>query len=295
MFKNEIPLIPHQDPTPIAPIFIVNLERSQDRREKITSRLKEIGASFELFPAVDGAKLSEDELAIYDEKLVFEKIARPLSRSEIGCYLSHKRLWQRIVDNNLPWAAVLEDDVNIHDDLGKVLSSVSQIPLEWDFVRLAGICETPFLELYALGDSFKLAVLLQGASGTQGYCISHAGAKKLLEHASVIQGTVDDHLIDNCWKTGLKILAVQPYPISEDKKFISFIEEDRKKLLAEGRAKPTKLTFKNWLIRRRYKLARSIRRRIYYLFHLLVWLSYRKKADRVRPVIDRDGVSNQQI
>jgi GR25 family glycosyltransferase involved in LPS biosynthesis len=197
-----------------------------------------------------------------------------MSASEVGCYLSHTRLWKRIVDEDIPWAVVLEDDVDIHDDLAGIFSAIDRIPFKWDFIRLAGLGPTPSLQLYDQNDKFELSVLLQGASGTQANCISRTGAKRLLDYATpLIRGTIDDHVIDNSWKTGLRILAVQPYPISENKNFVSNIETERRKIFRENRTKPEKMSFRSWAIRRRYKLGRSIGRRMYTILHALFWLT----------------------
>jgi len=261
------------------PLFVINLERSSDRRASIAAQLDELGIDFEIFPATDGARLSPSELAQYDEQYVIGQIARPMSPSEVGCYLSHVRIWKKMVEEDIPWAVVLEDDVDIHDDLTGILAAIDTIPFKWDFIRLAGLGPTPSLRLCDLNDNVELSVLLQGASGTQASCISRTGAQKLLDHATpLIRGTIDDHVIDNCWKTSLRILAVQPYPISENKKFISSIETERRRIFQEHRKKPEKMTFRKWAIRRRYKLDRSIGRRMYAIILALFWLKQRARC-----------------
>ncbi|MCU0809895.1 MAG: glycosyltransferase family 25 protein [Thiobacillaceae bacterium] len=260
-------------------LFVINLERSSDRRESIAAQLGGLGIDFELFPATDGARLSQNDLAQYHESHVVGQIARPMSPSEVGCYLSHTRLWKKIVAEDIPWAVVLEDDVDIHDDLTGILAAIDKIPFQWDYIRLAGLGPTPSFRLYDLNDKFALSVLFQGASGTQANCISRAGAKRLLDYATpLIRGTIDDHVIDNCWKTGLRSLAVQPYPISENKNFVSSIETERRKIFQENRTKPKKMTFRYWAIRRRYKLGRSIDRRMYAIIHALFWLKQKARC-----------------
>jgi glycosyl transferase family 25 len=260
------------------PLFVINLKRSSDRRESMATRLEEIGIDFEISPATDGARISQSELAQYDEKYVISQIARPLSRSEVGCYLSHTRLWQKIVEEDIPWAVVLEDDVDIHGDLTDILAAIDKIPFEWDFIRLAGLVPPPSLPLYHLTDKFELSVLLQGASGTQANCISRTGAQKLLDYATpLIRGTIDDQVIDNCWKSGLKILAIQPYPISENRKFVSSIETERRQIFQENKKKPGRVTFQGWAVRKRYRLGKSLGRRAYALIHAWFWLWHRAR------------------
>lgn len=255
------------------PLFIINLERSSDRRAHISSQLDTLGLQYEFFTATDGARLSEEELADYDEAYAAEQIGRPLSLPEVGCYFSHTRLWQKIVDEGIPWAVILEDDIKVQGDFKHVLAAVSTLPCNWEIIRLAGLKPTPLLSLHDLGHGYALAALLQPASGTQAMCVSRAGAKKLLGYARPkVRGTIDDHVLDQAWKTGLRILAVQPYPISDNRKLNSTIETERRKIFSARRSKPSLLAFRAWLARRRYKLDCSIGRRAYIMLHALFWL-----------------------
>lgn len=249
------------------PVLVINLERSADRRTKISTRLSELGIDFELIPATDGSALSDSDRAKYDEAHVINNISRPLSPAEVGCYVSHTKLWQRILDEHIPWAVILEDDVLIQADLKAILSAIDRMTFRWDFIRLAGLIDTPSQPLFGLAGSRTLTVPLQGASGCQGYCLSSAGARKLLAYSTTIRGTVDDHVIDNCWKTGLEILAVQPYPIVEDKSHISSIEAGRRDLFQTHRNVRRRRSIRQFLMRRRYKISRSLGRRYYFLVH----------------------------
>ena len=64
-------------------IFVVNLDRSIDRRLAIFTRLQELGLSATRFSAVDGSKLSADEKGYngLKRRLLFGK---DLTDGEIG-------------------------------------------------------------------------------------------------------------------------------------------------------------------------------------------------------------------
>jgi len=255
---------------PMPPIFVINLEKNTVRRNNIENQLAQAGLEFEICPATDGSMLTQRDLASYDENYVLRNISRELSSSEIGCYLSHQKLWQKIVDENIPWAVILEDDVLIQADLKEILSKIGKIPFKWDLIRLAGLLPTSNFTLYGLTGSYKLTVPLQGASGTQANCISRTGAQKLLAYSAMIRGTVDDHVIDNWWETGSIVFAVQPYPIREDQALTSNIQEERKKTLQAYRNNRKNRSIKQNLIRRRYKLNRSFGKRANYLVNLFL-------------------------
>lgn len=244
----------------------------------MAKQLSQAGIDFEFFAATDGEKLTHHEPAKYDEPFAIARISRPMSRSEIGCYLSHVRLWKKIVDGGIPWAVILEDDIDIMGDVPGILSAIGELSVEWDLIRLAGLGSPRALPLCALTGDATLTTLLQGAGGTQAYCVSLQGARKLLDYATPrVVGTVDDHVIDSCWRTGLRILAVLPYPISENKGFVSSIETERRSIFRQYRKKPERMTCQQWAARRRYRLGRSIGRRMYAVIHALFWLKQRTR------------------
>ena len=83
-------------------IFLINLKQSHDRLEKSADRLGRQGVTFERIDAIYGKDLSEAELAEhYSTEVNQQKFYRALSRGEIGCYLSHRMAWQKIVDEQL--------------------------------------------------------------------------------------------------------------------------------------------------------------------------------------------------
>ena len=66
---------------------------------------------FERVNAIDGSKLKHNELKHhYDVDLNRRQYHSVLTLGEIGCYLSHRKVWQKIVDEHLDFALVLEDD-----------------------------------------------------------------------------------------------------------------------------------------------------------------------------------------
>jgi glycosyl transferase family 25 len=91
----------------IMKVYVVNMERSVHRREAIEKHLKQLGISYELVNAVDGRLMSEDEA---------RNIQAPgieLTKSEIGCMLSHMKIYEQMQRREEEFALILEDDVLI--------------------------------------------------------------------------------------------------------------------------------------------------------------------------------------
>ena len=111
-------------------ILVINLARSPDRRRFIGDRLGRLGLDHEFFPAVDGAALTEDDLVNYDRKARLKAFGCDLLPNELGCYLSHYRIYQKIIAESIPRALILEDDVEVSDDLPAILEALADAPAD---------------------------------------------------------------------------------------------------------------------------------------------------------------------
>lgn len=122
-------------------IFMINLERRPDRRLKMERSFKEIGLKVEHFAAVDGQILSQEYLEKIDVKYLpgyadpFHN--RPMTKGEIGCFLSHFKVWEKQVMYKLNEVLVLEDDIRFEpyfkQRASRILEQARQIG-GWDLM-----------------------------------------------------------------------------------------------------------------------------------------------------------------
>lgn len=106
-------------------IFLVNLAQKKDRLANADRQLKARGIAYERFPAVYGKALSVAERrASVAGFHSWCAMGRRLLDGEIGCALSHCGIYRRMVDERIPYALVLEDDIAIVGDLAGALLDV---------------------------------------------------------------------------------------------------------------------------------------------------------------------------
>lgn len=91
-------------------IFIVSLKRDEEKRQVIKTKLNSLGLSFEFVDAVDGRQLPENRLdgLNFSEKIKVRKFAP--TPGELGCGLSHLKIYDQLTQLKDEWACVLEDD-----------------------------------------------------------------------------------------------------------------------------------------------------------------------------------------
>ncbi len=138
------------------PIFYINMDMAVGRKARITASLQEFGHEGVRRLGYVVEKLCSTDLPVgwnvYDH-----------NRGMVGCNVSHYKIWQEIVEKDIPYACILEDD------------AVLVRPIR-DIIFPKGA------DILFLNDRTKRN--LQGVAidgcGTDGYVVSKAGCEKLL-------------------------------------------------------------------------------------------------------------------
>lgn len=131
-------------------VFIINLDRSRTRLERMHRQMKAQGIEYERFPAVDGAKLTAQELAA---------VATPFCRrfctnSTIGCALSHIGVWRTAAERGLDRVLVMEDDAQLVPDFKEgVARALRDVPKDFDVLLLGCVYLCDKNRKYSLGHS----------------------------------------------------------------------------------------------------------------------------------------------
>lgn len=204
-----------------APIFIINMANSIERWHTTIERLNSIGLEGERFEATVGKALSESEVAVwYDATKNKKRHHRNMTPGEIGCYVSHMRIWEKMVNENIEYCIVLEDDLHIEAHLGDVIQHIDTLN-HWDLIKLSDDRANPFINEHALSENLTLGNYLKVPNGCQGYAISLTGAKKLLKRKPFFRPVDVDIQFHS--EVGLNITGIKPYSVAEDLEFYSDI------------------------------------------------------------------------
>ena len=79
------------------PIFVVNMKHHVERREAVSAQLARVGLSPTFIEAVNGREMSDADAALQDVEGRLRRAAKPLMPGEMGCYLSHWRIFETMV------------------------------------------------------------------------------------------------------------------------------------------------------------------------------------------------------
>ncbi len=191
--------------------FVITLERATQRHAQVEQLQRDCPIPCEPLAAVDGSLLSEAEVA----QFVTPRLHRPhypfaLRPGEIGVFLSSRKAWQTIIDQDLQAGLLLEDDVQFERP---VFNNALQC-------ALADLREDDFIKFPHKGPTNKLATGHQISTpvrtplGAVAQIVTRGAAKRLLEATETIDRPVDTFL-QMTWITGVTPRVMLPSGIRE--------------------------------------------------------------------------------
>ena len=201
-------------------IFVINLERSADRKAHITKQLDNLNVTYKFIDAIDGQRLSDDEIKMHRVDTFppwpsFNQ--RHLIKSEIGCLLSHLKIYRKIIDEDIERACIFEDDCVFENDLGILLKSEQLKRSDYELLLLGHTGQHQDTSRGAECSSKKEPVLsryhiakpVECPLGAYAYIIKQCAARKLLQYAYPLR-LPTDCLMGHAPAIGVKLRILTP-------------------------------------------------------------------------------------
>jgi glycosyl transferase, family 25 len=117
-------------------IYVVTLHRATNRQTKIKEILNEL--DYEFFYGVDKLNLNIDTLKkenVYNElqAIKLHKNSKPMFLGQVACSLSHRKLYEKILNENYEKVLIFEDDFIVDENaVNTILAAFKQLPASWD-------------------------------------------------------------------------------------------------------------------------------------------------------------------
>ncbi len=192
-------------------IFVISLPRDTGRRRQVACQLRSFGLPWTIFDAFDGLGGAAIFEAI-DRRGFLLNTGRSVTAGEIGCFASHRGLWQRCAAGERPFC-ILEDDCRLQDRFPRALKAAGSLADRYGFIRLQH--ETRARKrVVACQDGFELHRYTRMANSTLAYVVSPNAATRLLAASSIMDAPVDI-LIKRFWRHGQALHGLTPYSASE--------------------------------------------------------------------------------
>uniref|UniRef100_A0A8C9ZQH3 procollagen galactosyltransferase n=1 Tax=Sander lucioperca TaxID=283035 RepID=A0A8C9ZQH3_SANLU len=189
MPSKYIPL-PRKQPDKLGfdEVFMINLQRRTDRRERMLRALYKQEIACKVIAAVDGKAMNISEVQAMGIHMLpgysDPYHGRPLTKGELGCFLSHYNVWKEIVERRLDTSLVIEDDLRFEiffkRRLMNLMREVKDEGLDWDLIYI-GRKRMQVDHPEKAVPNIRNIVEADYSYWTLGYMISLQGAEKLLK------------------------------------------------------------------------------------------------------------------
>ena len=187
-------------------IFVISLPSAIERRKFQEDQLNKLDLKYKILDASPADDISDATF----KKHYFDW-QRPLRKTEVACYYSHRSAWDRVIKNGEP-ALILEDDAILSIFLPELLDSLNKIK-STVLINLENRGRKKFVSRshVDIECNSKLLRLYQDRTGAAGYILWPSGANKLIQHEKKYGIALADAHITSCH--ALKAYQVEPSPI----------------------------------------------------------------------------------
>ncbi|WP_420406789.1 glycosyltransferase family 25 protein [Hoeflea sp.] len=197
--------------------FVIHLSRAKARRAQVERILEACPVSAKVIEAVDGREMTEGEIAAVFSQRSLHSPRYPFSitAGEIGCFLSHRRVWRMIVESGLKAGLVLEDDVEIDpDSFAEALAVASQHIDQEGYIQFQVRPVADGALVVASGHNVSILRPKVAMLRTSAQLVSAAQARRLLEITERFDRPVDG-LLQLSWVTGVAPSCAVPSGVSD--------------------------------------------------------------------------------
>lgn len=174
--------------------IVISLTTATQRREHIRQEFGKQGIEFEFFNAV-----TISQLDMFAQKFNISTISPKLSQGEYACMFSHLCVLQKMLDENIEWLAIFEDDIYLGENAYLFLSTLDWIPQECQLIKLEHFYDKIMLGKVIAQHHHRSIQLLKSANlGMAGYIIHKNLAQEIIHYTQKlckIQPRPIDHIV----------------------------------------------------------------------------------------------------
>lgn len=197
--------------------FIIHLTRATARRPQVDRIQAACPVPASIIDAVDGRALSNVDIdAVYSrEPLHAPRYPFQLGVGEIGCFLSHRKAWQAILDRGLDAGLIIEDDVEIDAPVfAQAFELAREHAGELGYIQFQTRPVRGQSAVVARKGGFSIVMPDVGQLRTSAQIVSAGHAERLLELTARFDRPVDSFL-QMSWVTSNPLYCAVPPGISD--------------------------------------------------------------------------------
>lgn len=208
--------------------YIIHLSRYHERSNNIELFKKKINNNLNIFPAYDKINIIINEDNIYYNNMLLDikfksnisdldySENNKLNKGEIGCYISHYKLMEQLINSENQFSLILEDDAEIigNIDLDKELQLIlNKINCDFDLIYIGNLNNNYYKQY---NDNIYYVNLKEHLTGTHAYLINNKNINKFHSYLKDMTSPIDIKL-NNLIKTKIiNAFVIYPYLIKQN-------------------------------------------------------------------------------
>jgi len=201
-------------------IFIINLKKDKERRTQIIDQLtRQKINNYEIIDAVNGNEFDENEIKknTFTNKMGINPWNTKMSPSQIGCALSHIKIYKKFIKTNYDYALILEDDAIFIESFNDKLINfiINNFKYKKQIILLSEIKQFYSKPISKI-EKYEL-VNVTNAFFTHAYFINNEAAKSIISFNYPVKTIADNFVLFKLY-CGIKITGINPFIIDQDKK-----------------------------------------------------------------------------
>ncbi len=196
--------------------YIIHLDRATERAAQVDRQRDALPMTVTVLSAVDGLSSGPELRNAYDPGIGW-KPTYPfaLNNAEIAVFHSHRRAWQRIVEDGYEAGFILEDDVEFDPELFPQALDLALAEIgPGRFIRFPWKNRENGGSVLARKGVVRLIRPVPAALGMLAQLVHRTAAETLLAATECFDRPVDTAL-QMTWETNVEVLAVWPSGITE--------------------------------------------------------------------------------
>ena len=201
--------------------FLINLDASVDRYQKMSRQLAKLSVPYARVSAINGRNLTIDQIEQLSypitDKEIRVRYTRDLTLGEIGCFLSHRLCWKKLLDSSHKWALIMEDDIQISSNASYYMSSDEWLPEQVKICQLSCLQKTQEgrvgLEKLSCREVQLVNPIYPPPLGCQAYFISREFAQEAIRMSNKLPAPVDDFLFSPWFELSHKFKIWRTNPV----------------------------------------------------------------------------------
>jgi glycosyl transferase family 25 len=192
--------------------FLINLDHATDRMQQMDNQLQRLNIPYTRISGVLG-DLLEEPIEGFDQVGYQIRTGKHRNKHEIGCYLSHIKVFEAFLKTDQSHALILEDDARLPEYIKPLLDSALCHGDCWDLLRLSSSRKGRFIDVSPLLNDHILGINTKVLKSTAAYMISRKGAERCLKQLLPMQWPYDVAL-DRDWAIGINTACIYPFPVT---------------------------------------------------------------------------------